>query len=70
MNKSWLPTFKPLTGDLLGLELYSISALLVGPHGPFFVWACPLLHEILGPTKWVLKTCFAMSFLLLVGFSC
>ena len=60
-------TFKPLSGEL---ELCSISTLLVGPLGPFFAWACSLLHEILGPTKWALKTCFAMDFLLLVGFSC
>ena len=51
MNKGWLPTFKPLAGDLFGLELCSISSLLVRPHGPFFAWACSLLHEILGPTK-------------------
>ena len=43
MNKGWLPTFKPLTGDLFRLELCSISALLVGSHGPFFAWACSLL---------------------------
>ena len=42
--------------------LCSISALFVGPHDPFFAWACSLLHEILGPTKCALKTCFAMIF--------
>ena len=30
--------------DLFGLELCSILALLVGLHGPFFAWACSLLH--------------------------
>ena len=69
MNKGWLPTFKPLAGALFGLELCSISALLVGPHGPFFAWACSLLHEILGPTKLALKTCFVMSFFTLRGVS-
>ena len=70
MNKGWLPTFNPLAGDLFGLELFSISILLVGPHRPFYAWACSLLHEILGPTKWALKTCFGVSFLLFMGFSC
>ena len=62
--------FQATFWDLLGLELCPISALLVGSHDPFFAWACSLLHEILGPTKWALKTCFAMSFLLLMEFSC
>ena len=62
--------FQALCWDLFGLELYSILAPLVGPHDPFFAWACSLLYEILGPTKSALKTCFAMGFLLLMGFSC
>ena len=62
--------FQASCWDHFGLELCSISALFVGLHGPFFAWACSLLHEILEPTKWALKTCFAMSFfLLLMGFS-
>ena len=69
-EKGLVAHFQASCWNLFGLELCSISALLVGPHGPFFAWACPLLHEILGPTKWALKTCFAMGFLLLIGFSC
>ena len=56
MKNGWLPTFKLLAGTFFGLELCSIPALLVGPHDPFFAWACSLLHEILEPTKWALKT--------------
>ena len=66
MNKGWLPTFKPLAGDLFGLELCSTSTFLVRSHGPFFAWACSLFYEILGLTKWALKTCFAMGEELLV----
>ena len=43
-----LPIFNSLLGLFFGLELCSILALLVGPHDPFFAWACSLLHEILG----------------------
>ena len=42
--------------------LCSILALLFGPHDPFFAWACFLRYDILGPTKWALKICFAMVF--------
>ena len=59
--------FQASCEDFFGLELCFISTLLVGPHDPFFAWACSLLHEILRPTKWA---CFVMSFLLLMGFSC
>ena len=54
--------FQASCWDLFGLELCFISAPLVGPHGPFFAWACSLLHEILGPSKWALKTCFCHEF--------
>ena len=48
MDKGWFAHFQFFVGTFFGLELCSISALLVGPHGPFFAWACSLLHEILG----------------------
>ena len=47
MDKDWFAHFQFFAGTFFGLELCSISALLVRSHGPFFAWACSLLHEIL-----------------------
>ena len=45
--------FQATFWDLLRLELYPISALLVRPHGPFFAWACSLLHESMSFNKYL-----------------